>query len=272
VSTRRYSAVPLGYSRALLLRQGRRARCVPWCAGAYVSGADGSNECPAGSVRIVTERACRTAVAAAGKTVSASTLFPFVETRSYYPRGCYYNIYNLAYFNADAVGAGISDNKLLCAVTNGAPRPNRNRYSQGTHMNGTRIMGTRRALANGTHRVLKGSRSSREGASGSGGHIYVCVHTHTHIYIYIHVNICKHAHAHTHTHTRTHAHTHTHTHTHTHIFHIHIFVHVCIYICTYIYVCVCVCVYTHTHTHIYVCVCVCVHKHTHTHTYIYTYV
>ncbi len=36
------------------------------CAGAYVSGAEGSNVCPAGSARIETEAACRTAVAAAG--------------------------------------------------------------------------------------------------------------------------------------------------------------------------------------------------------------
>jgi hypothetical protein len=37
-------------------------------------------------------------------------------------------------------------------------------------MNGTRIMGTRRALEKGTQRVLTGTPSSEEGASGSGGH------------------------------------------------------------------------------------------------------
>ncbi len=89
------------------------------CAGAYVSGADGSNECPAGSARIETEAACRTAVAAAGKTAGST----FVETYPYYPRGCYYYTgSNYAYFNTHAVGAGSSSAQLLCAtVTTGAP-------------------------------------------------------------------------------------------------------------------------------------------------------
>ncbi len=89
------------------------------CAGAYVSGAAGSNECPAGSVRIDTEAACRTAAAAAGKNVGST----FVWTNSGYPRGCYYvTSFNSAYFNAHAVGAGYSGAQLLCAaVTTGAP-------------------------------------------------------------------------------------------------------------------------------------------------------
>ena len=86
------------------------------CAGAYVSGAAGSNECPAGSARIETEAACRTAVAAAGKT------FAGVETLSDYPRGCFYfTSGNNAYLNTDAVGAGNSNYQPLCAVTTGAP-------------------------------------------------------------------------------------------------------------------------------------------------------
>jgi hypothetical protein len=105
----------------------RAARAVLSCAGAYVSGADGSNECPsgsnefpAGSVRIEDVEACRTAAAAAGKT-AGSSLWSFVETRSAYPRGCYY-YGNDAYFNTDAVGAGFSGYQLLCAaVTTGAP-------------------------------------------------------------------------------------------------------------------------------------------------------
>ncbi len=81
-----------------------------------MSGAAGSNECPAGSARIVTEAACRTAVTAAGKT------FAGVETRSTYPRGCYYTGGNTAYFNAHAVGAGNSYYQPLCAaLTTGAP-------------------------------------------------------------------------------------------------------------------------------------------------------
>ncbi len=93
------------------------------CAGAYVSGADGSNECPAGSVRIAAEAACRTAVTAAGKTVPSN----FVETESAYPRGCYYETStNNAFFNTHAVGAGYST-QLLCAAldTTGAPPPMR---------------------------------------------------------------------------------------------------------------------------------------------------
>ena len=90
------------------------------CAGAYVSGAAGSNACPAGSVRIETEAACRTAAAAAGKRLAST----FVETDPAYPRGCYYYIStNVAFFNTHAVGAGWSGYQLLCAalVTTGAP-------------------------------------------------------------------------------------------------------------------------------------------------------
>ncbi len=90
------------------------------CAGTYVSGDAGSNECPAGSVRIETEAACRTAAAAAGKTAA----FPFVQTQPAYPRGCYYRTStNAAYFNTHAVGTGNPYYQLLCAalVTTGAP-------------------------------------------------------------------------------------------------------------------------------------------------------
>jgi hypothetical protein len=86
-----------------------------------VSGAVGSNECPAGSARIETEAACRTAMTAAGKTIPGST---FVVTESNYPRGCYYvTNFNWANFNAHAVGAGRSGVQLLCAAlaTTGAP-------------------------------------------------------------------------------------------------------------------------------------------------------
>ncbi len=83
------------------------------CAGAYVSGADGSNECPAGSARIETEAACR-AFAAAG------IIFLCVVTTPDEPRGCYYHTAsNAAWFNTHAVGAGYSGLQLLC--TAGAP-------------------------------------------------------------------------------------------------------------------------------------------------------
>ncbi len=98
--------------------EGPRVPCCS-CAGAYVFGSAGSNACPAGSVRIETEAACRTAAAAAGKTIWESY---FVVTVTYSPRGCYHNTYNYAYFNRDAVGAGNSDAQLLCAATTvGAP-------------------------------------------------------------------------------------------------------------------------------------------------------
>ncbi len=90
------------------------------CAGAYVSGASGSNECPAGSVRIEAEAACRIAATAAGKTPAS---FGFVATWPTSPRGCYYgNLFDTSYFNTHAVGAGDSFSQLLCAaVTTGAP-------------------------------------------------------------------------------------------------------------------------------------------------------
>jgi hypothetical protein len=83
-----------------------------------MSGAAGSNECPAGSVRILTEAACRTAAAAAGKTVASS----FVATNSGSPRGCYYVTFNSAYFNPHAVGTGYSL-QLLCAADNTGALP-----------------------------------------------------------------------------------------------------------------------------------------------------
>ncbi len=113
-----------GHWSARLLRHGRgAARAVRSCTGAYVSGAAGSNACPAGSVRIETEEACLTAINAAGKTVGAT----FVFISSAFPRGCYYTTSsNYAYFNTHAVGAGIFGYRVLCAaVTTGAPPPRR---------------------------------------------------------------------------------------------------------------------------------------------------
>ncbi len=90
------------------------------CAGAYVSGAAGSNDCPAGSARIVTMGACRAAAAAAGKT-AGSTVYPFVETDCDVPRGCYYTTGGNAHLNTHAVGFGASYARLLCAANTGAP-------------------------------------------------------------------------------------------------------------------------------------------------------
>ncbi len=119
--------------------QPRAARAVPSCAGVYVYGAAGSNECPAGSVRIEAEAACRTAADAAGMTANLD----FVETDSDYPRGCYYYYVevqtvaaavgssNGPYFNTHPVGAGNDDTRLLCAAdTMGAPPPQRRRCAR----------------------------------------------------------------------------------------------------------------------------------------------
>ena len=129
----------------------RAARAVLSCAGAYVSGAAGSNACPAGSVRIATEAACRTAAAAAGTTIRESD---FVLTSPAVPRGCYYeSTNNLAYFNTHAVGAGRSSLQLLCAAlaTTGAPLKRRRRTDAQT--------GARTGARTGdTARVLRGMR------------------------------------------------------------------------------------------------------------------
>jgi hypothetical protein len=141
--------VLVGYSRVLpRYRSGTRVRgcggtadgpmhAVLSCAGAYVSGAAGSNACPAGSVRIETEAACRTAAAAAGKPAGSSS-FPFVRTDSNRPRGCYYSSNN-AYFNTHAVGAGWSGFQLLCAaLTTGAPLKRRRRADARSARTGAR--------------------------------------------------------------------------------------------------------------------------------------
>ncbi len=87
---------------------------VSSCAGTYVSGDAGSNQCPAGYFRIEAEDACRTAATLTGMT------FNFVGTESNIPRGCIYDAgNNVAYFNTHAVGeGGFSGFQLLCA---GAP-------------------------------------------------------------------------------------------------------------------------------------------------------
>jgi hypothetical protein len=90
------------------------------CAGAYMSGAAGSDDCPAGSVRIETEAACRAAAAAAGKTDAGSA---FAQPTPGLPRGCYYDTSNnIAHFNTFAAGTGSLGSQLLCAaMTTGAP-------------------------------------------------------------------------------------------------------------------------------------------------------
>ncbi len=143
------------------------------CAGAYVFGPFFGNECPAGSVRIEAEAACRAAVAAAGKTPGSN----FVETDPEFPRGCYYTrTYNYAYFNTHAVGAGDSDSQLLCAaLTTGAPSSRR-----------------RRTDARG---ACTGARACRHRACAARPSRAVCVihgrhrdaHTYTNRYLYTYI-------------------------------------------------------------------------------------
>jgi hypothetical protein len=152
-------------------------RAVLSCAGAYVSGDSGSNACPAGSVRIEAEAACRTAAAAAGKTAGSSE-YPFVETRSDFPRGCYYvTSTNTAYFNNDAVGAGRSSSQLLCAAlaTTGAPLKRRRRTDARSACTGARACRHRACAA----------RHSRAVCVIHGRHIDAHTYTNRHLYTYI---------------------------------------------------------------------------------------
>jgi hypothetical protein len=168
------------WASARPLRHGRGPMpAVPSCAGAYVSGDRGSNACPAGSVRIEAEAACRTAAAAAGKTPSTSSRFPFVETESAFPRGCYYTSANDAFFNTHAVGAGHSNSQLLCAAlaTTGAPLKRRRRTGARRACTGARACRHRACAA----------RHSRAVCAIHGAHIdahtYI-IGIYTHIYIY----------------------------------------------------------------------------------------
>ncbi len=125
--SRKYWLSTAGYSRSIARVLERPAAAVgpglrvP-CAGAYVSGAAGSNVCPAGSMRIVTEEGCRTAAGAARKTMDST----FVVTYPTLPRGCYYTYNSIVNLNTAPDGAGDSNYWLLCAVTStGAPPPRR---------------------------------------------------------------------------------------------------------------------------------------------------
>ncbi len=114
-------AVPLGSLEGAAAAARPRGRGVAMlsCAGAYQSGADGSNECLAGYARIEDEAACRTLAPRFGKSVGS----PFVQTVPYYPRGCYYLTMTwVVYFNNDLVGGGFQQRQLLCAaLATGAP-------------------------------------------------------------------------------------------------------------------------------------------------------
>jgi hypothetical protein len=139
---------------------------VPSCAGAYVSGAAGSNKCPAGSARIEAEAACRTAAAAAGKTAGS----PFVETQSAFPRGCYYDTRdNNSYFNTHAVGAGFST-QLLCATL--------------VATTGARAVSPPARVCAGTARVLCGVHDNDTNGRNIDTRTYIKRYIYTCIYTY----------------------------------------------------------------------------------------
>jgi hypothetical protein len=155
-----------GYSHGCRSGTGVRGCCgtaegprvaVLSCAGAYAAGAAGSNECPAGSVRIETQASCRTAAAAVGKTFGSTSV------DADYPKGCYiWTTFNTAYFNPHAVGAGEASSRLLCALatTTGAP-PRAPRGSAGP-------AGVRLVWDGTVHRVLTGYSAGLAGNAAVG--------------------------------------------------------------------------------------------------------
>ncbi len=79
-----------------------------------MSGAAGSNECPAGSLRIETVAECHTAATVVGKDARQVA---YNDYSYVFPRGCYYNTNGGSVkLNAHPVGAGDSRYELLCAA------------------------------------------------------------------------------------------------------------------------------------------------------------
>ena len=88
-------------------------------AGKYTWGDEGSNECPAGSARIVAAAVCERAAVDSGKTWGGT------EDNPLFPVGCYWQTSSVyGFLNTNAVGAAYPNARLLCAVGSGA-RPNR---------------------------------------------------------------------------------------------------------------------------------------------------
>jgi hypothetical protein len=104
------NAHALSHSRTVA--DGGRGRC----AGVYVWGVAGSNDCPANASRIPTEAACRIAAIATGEFGWSGS-----SADANFPRGCYsFGGFN---WNPHTVGAGNAGARLLCIAPTGASPP-----------------------------------------------------------------------------------------------------------------------------------------------------
>ncbi len=95
----------------MLTRSAQRSRALR--AGKYAWGDEGKNTCPDGTTRIDDFTACKAAAAAAQMPP------PKLETKEFFPKGCYsvYPTFISVYFNAHATGTATTTTLMLCAVT-----------------------------------------------------------------------------------------------------------------------------------------------------------
>ena len=106
------------------MRVSRSAGLV--CAGTFVWGVAGSNDCPANSMRIVDDAACQRAAFAIQEPSSLNYTFRESQTREVFPSGCYAvrcdicEVLFSIYFNNHLVGEGDPKSRLLCVITNTA--------------------------------------------------------------------------------------------------------------------------------------------------------
>ncbi len=86
-----------------------------YAAPTYVLGDSGSNECPAGYVRITDASACERAATAMGKKWSGKTSYIHMPDR---PSGCFWWYGSDVFLNYHPTGSGYQNRLLLCT---GAP-------------------------------------------------------------------------------------------------------------------------------------------------------
>ena len=98
------------------------------CAGTFVWGVAGSNDCPANSMRIVDDAACQRAAFAIQPPSRELYTFRESQTREVFPSGCYCyaarcDSCEVAFyidFNNHPVGNGEPNSRLLCVIANTA--------------------------------------------------------------------------------------------------------------------------------------------------------